>query len=196
MLRPLSQLIGEEITPHLLKQTPVVLLRSGDDRLAISVDDVSSNQEVVVKSVGAQVAPDCAWAKVGMVIAFRRRESVEWQVALIRRLNRSPNGPLNIGMARLGGKVRSARLRRGIGSIDYVKSNTEIEYDAISLREATLSLLLPVGVFDNTQKYTLTCEDKQHVVKMEKSLERRHCQVIAGPSGSPLLACQATIDSR
>ncbi len=30
--------------------------RSGDDRLAIAVDDVSSNQEVVVKNVGTQVA--------------------------------------------------------------------------------------------------------------------------------------------
>jgi chemosensory pili system protein ChpA (sensor histidine kinase/response regulator) len=56
VLRPLSQLVGEEITPHLSKQTPVVLLKSGDDRLAVAVDDVSSNQEVVVKSVGAQVA--------------------------------------------------------------------------------------------------------------------------------------------
>jgi chemosensory pili system protein ChpA (sensor histidine kinase/response regulator) len=56
VLRPLAQLVGEETTPHLSKQTPVILLRSGDDRLAVAVDDVSSNQEVVVKSVGAQVA--------------------------------------------------------------------------------------------------------------------------------------------
>jgi len=28
-------------------------------------------------------------------------------------------------------------------------------------------------VFDKTQKYTLTCEDRQQVVKMEKTLERR-----------------------
>ena len=56
VLRPLTQLVGEEITPHLSKQTPVILLKSGDDRLAVAVDDVSSNQEVVVKSVGAQVA--------------------------------------------------------------------------------------------------------------------------------------------
>jgi chemosensory pili system protein ChpA (sensor histidine kinase/response regulator) len=41
---------------HHAKQTPVVLLRSGDDRLAIAVDDLSSNQEVVVKNVGAQVS--------------------------------------------------------------------------------------------------------------------------------------------
>jgi chemosensory pili system protein ChpA (sensor histidine kinase/response regulator) len=56
VLRPLSQLVGEEAPPHLTKQTPVVLLKSADDRLAVAVDDVSSNQEVVVKNVGAQVA--------------------------------------------------------------------------------------------------------------------------------------------
>ena len=56
VLRPLSQLVGEEAPTHLTKQTPVVLLKSADDRLAVAVDDVSSNQEVVVKNVGAQVA--------------------------------------------------------------------------------------------------------------------------------------------
>ncbi len=56
VLRPLTQLVGEETTGHLSKQTPVVVLKSGDDRMAIAVDDVSSNQEVVVKNVGAQVA--------------------------------------------------------------------------------------------------------------------------------------------
>lgn len=56
VLRPLSQLVGEETNGHLSKQTPVVLLRSGDDHMAIAVDDVSSNQEVVVKNVGPQVA--------------------------------------------------------------------------------------------------------------------------------------------
>ena len=56
VLRPLSQLVGEETSGHLAKQTPVVLLKSGDDRMAIAVEDVSSNQEVVVKNVGPQVA--------------------------------------------------------------------------------------------------------------------------------------------
>ncbi len=56
VLRPLTQLLGEETSGHLAKQTPVILLRSGDDRMAIAVEDVTSNQEVVVKNVGAQVA--------------------------------------------------------------------------------------------------------------------------------------------
>jgi chemosensory pili system protein ChpA (sensor histidine kinase/response regulator) len=56
VLRPLAQLADEPLAPLPHKPIPVVLVRSGDDRLAIMVDEVSSNQEVVVKAVGAQVA--------------------------------------------------------------------------------------------------------------------------------------------
>ncbi len=56
VLRTLAQLLGEVAPLHHTRQVPVVLLRSGDDRLAIALDDMSSNQEVVVKSVGVQVS--------------------------------------------------------------------------------------------------------------------------------------------
>ena len=57
VLRPLAQLLGEELVTHsTAKQAPVILLRSGDDRLAVAVDEVSSSQEVVVKNVGQQVS--------------------------------------------------------------------------------------------------------------------------------------------
>jgi chemosensory pili system protein ChpA (sensor histidine kinase/response regulator) len=56
VLRPLGQLLGEDVVIHQGKQAPVVLLRSGEDRLAVYADDLSSNQEVVVKSVGPQVS--------------------------------------------------------------------------------------------------------------------------------------------
>jgi chemosensory pili system protein ChpA (sensor histidine kinase/response regulator) len=57
VLRPLAQLLGIEAPLALLgRQTPVALLRSGEDRLAVVVDDLTPNQEVVVKNVGPQVA--------------------------------------------------------------------------------------------------------------------------------------------
>jgi chemosensory pili system protein ChpA (sensor histidine kinase/response regulator) len=55
-LRSLAQLLG---VPTILvpnEQQSVALLRLGDDRLAISANELSANQEVVVKSVGSQVA--------------------------------------------------------------------------------------------------------------------------------------------
>lgn len=56
VLRPLAQLLGREAPIAAHRQTPVALLRSGEDRLAVAVDDLTSNQEVVVKNVGPQVA--------------------------------------------------------------------------------------------------------------------------------------------
>ena len=56
VLRPLAQLLGLEAPLGLTRQTPVALLRSGEDRLAVVVDELTSNQEVVVKNVGPQVA--------------------------------------------------------------------------------------------------------------------------------------------
>jgi chemosensory pili system protein ChpA (sensor histidine kinase/response regulator) len=55
-LRPLAQLLGNPTVLAPGEQYSVALLRLGDDRLAVSVDELSANQEVVVKSVGPQVA--------------------------------------------------------------------------------------------------------------------------------------------
>ena len=57
VLRPLAQLLGiDSPLGPLGRQTPVALLRSGEDRLAVVVDDLTPNQEVVVKNVGPQVS--------------------------------------------------------------------------------------------------------------------------------------------
>jgi chemosensory pili system protein ChpA (sensor histidine kinase/response regulator) len=55
-LRTMAQLLGEDMTLREGRQVPVALLRSGDDRMAVIADEVSTNQEVVVKNVGAQVS--------------------------------------------------------------------------------------------------------------------------------------------
>ncbi|HUN92173.1 MAG TPA: Hpt domain-containing protein [Burkholderiaceae bacterium] len=56
VVRPLAQLLGEDLPLAFPKQTPLAVLRSGEDRLAIVADEISSNQEVVVKNVGPQVS--------------------------------------------------------------------------------------------------------------------------------------------
>jgi chemosensory pili system protein ChpA (sensor histidine kinase/response regulator) len=55
-VRPLSQLLGRETVIGTQEQHAVALLRLGDDRLAVCADELSANQEVVVKNVGPQVA--------------------------------------------------------------------------------------------------------------------------------------------
>ncbi len=66
-LHHLGQLVGlGGSRPRAQHQSPVVIVRSGGLRLAVHVDSVSGNREVVVRSVGAQTArvPGIAGATV------------------------------------------------------------------------------------------------------------------------------------
>ncbi|MDB5840197.1 MAG: cheW-like domain protein, partial [Herminiimonas sp.] len=53
----LSALLGDRITAPLTQQySPIVILKSGNDRVAIHVDAVMGNREVVVKNIGPQLS--------------------------------------------------------------------------------------------------------------------------------------------
>ncbi|MFD2273661.1 chemotaxis protein CheW [Undibacterium arcticum] len=56
-LHYLSALLGDRsATPVAQQYSPIVILRSGNDRVAIHVDEVIGNKEVVVKNIGPQLA--------------------------------------------------------------------------------------------------------------------------------------------
>ncbi|HUQ28018.1 MAG TPA: Hpt domain-containing protein [Usitatibacter sp.] len=55
-LRSLLPLLGEVDTPAPARQIPVLLLKSGVQRAAIRVDEIIGNREVVVKTIGPQLA--------------------------------------------------------------------------------------------------------------------------------------------
>ncbi|MGK5025877.1 Hpt domain-containing protein [Janthinobacterium sp. RB2R34] len=66
-LHQLSAMLGDPpAAPATRRHAPVLLLRNGNDRLALQVDDVLGNREVVVKHVGPQLArmPGIAGATV------------------------------------------------------------------------------------------------------------------------------------
>ncbi|WP_300751447.1 Hpt domain-containing protein [Janthinobacterium sp.] len=66
-LHHLSAMLGETpMTAEGQRYVPVLLLRNGNDRLALEVDEVLGNREVVVKNVGPQLArmPGIAGATV------------------------------------------------------------------------------------------------------------------------------------
>lgn len=52
-----ARLIGDaELQPEVQTYTPVLLLRSGTNRIALQVDEIAGNQEVVMKPIGVQLA--------------------------------------------------------------------------------------------------------------------------------------------
>ncbi|MFZ6772030.1 Hpt domain-containing protein [Undibacterium sp. SXout7W] len=53
----LSTMLGQyDVTPMTQQYTPLLILKSGTDRVAIHVDDIVGNREVVVKNIGPQLA--------------------------------------------------------------------------------------------------------------------------------------------
>jgi chemosensory pili system protein ChpA (sensor histidine kinase/response regulator) len=53
----LSGLLGDsEATPVMQHSSPMLIMKSGTDRVAIHVDDILGNREVVVKNIGPQLA--------------------------------------------------------------------------------------------------------------------------------------------
>lgn len=151
-------------------------LRSFEQSLDHDATDPWSLTDSSEGGLGATAAGNCAWVKVGMLVAFRHPDSIDWQLALVRRLNTTVNHRLSIGMTKLPGTVSAARLRLGVGARDYSRSigrsESAIEYDALVLQDAVCTLLLPVGVVDTTWKYTLHWNKRQDIVKMEKSVDR------------------------
>lgn len=52
----LSHLLGRPVQPEPQAYTPVMLLRSGARRIALIVDEIRGNREIVVKNIGPQLA--------------------------------------------------------------------------------------------------------------------------------------------
>jgi chemosensory pili system protein ChpA (sensor histidine kinase/response regulator) len=65
-LRSLAELTGQQPNPVEGKYRTVLLLRSGDERVALRVDELNGNAEVVVKAIGPQLSrvPGVAGASV------------------------------------------------------------------------------------------------------------------------------------
>jgi chemosensory pili system protein ChpA (sensor histidine kinase/response regulator) len=55
-LQFLSTLLGDAAAPVAQRSAPVMILSSGNDRVAVQVDEVLGNREVVIKNIGPQLA--------------------------------------------------------------------------------------------------------------------------------------------
>lgn len=118
------------------------------------------------------------WARVGMLIGLRRMDSLDWQLAVVRRLSRSGQGKLSIGMQWVPGSTWCGRLRFGDGKDAgnpwvAVAGSSEIFHDAILLRAAGLdTLLIEPGIFLEPGECMLSYEKRWRKVEMLEVLER------------------------
>jgi hypothetical protein len=108
-----------------------------------------------------------------MLIAYRNPESAQWQLAAVRRLNRAAEDRLRVGLHKLAGSPRGARVavndpRQTSRSMPAAPT---LHYDAILLAGEEPSLLLPPGVFDTAWRFTLTVGHRWDFIRMRRCTE-------------------------
>ncbi len=123
--------------------------------------------------IGADARGTGAWAKVGMLLAYRHPESAQWAMAVVRRLSRGPDGRLRVGLRKLHGRAEGARV-----TINDPRQNVRetapgpaLNYEAILLRADEPFLLLRPGVFDPAWRYTLSVGHHWDFIRMQRCVE-------------------------
>ncbi|MDB5796711.1 MAG: chemotaxis protein histidine kinaselike protein [Paucimonas sp.] len=151
-LHYLSSLLGDaDSVPVTQQYSPVVVLRSGNDRVAIHVDEVVGNREVVVKNIGPQLSRlvGIAGATVlgtGDIVLILNPVPLAQRAALgaIRapRLLRS-NAPQDMGaVAEMGNTIKSqSEPVQGLRSQAIVM----VVDDSLTVRRVTQRLLAREG---------------------------------------------------
>ena len=124
-VRYLGSLLGiaEPVLPDNAKWLPLLLVRAGEQRMAIQLDRLIGNQQVVVKSIGAQLA-GVRWFTGGTILA-------DGKIALLLDMN---------------AVVRSTAMTRATGSPAVPEEEEQgitvmVVDDSITVRKVTSRLL-------------------------------------------------------
>lgn len=127
--------------------------------------------------IGAIANAHAGWARVGMPVGLRRQDSLDWQLAVVRRLARSAQGKLSIGMQLIDGTTWCDRLRFGDESNPSnpwaaVAGSSETFHDAVLLRgKKDDSVLIEPGIFLESGECGLAFEKRWHKEELVRSIE-------------------------
>jgi hypothetical protein len=133
--------------------------------------------DVSESGLGAMVHAHGGWARVGMLIGFRHLDSLDWHVAIVRRLSRSSRGRLSVGLKMIPGTPCCARLRvkTSDAASAWLGSATsgESHLDCVMLRhdDGTASLLLEPGRFKGELHCMISFEKRWHSVRLESCMQ-------------------------
>ena len=133
--------------------------------------------DVSETGIGAAVArAHGGWARIGMLVGFRSTNSLEWHIAIVRRLIRSSPGKLSVGLQTIAATACCARLRVPAKDDDAywspIAGTGDVQHDVILLRDSqSMSLLLDPGVFLGEMECMMSVDKRWHPVKLERNLE-------------------------
>jgi chemosensory pili system protein ChpA (sensor histidine kinase/response regulator) len=139
-LRYLATLLGDaEARPLLQRSSPVMMLRNGSDRVALHVDEIVGNREVVIKNIGPQLSrmPGIAGATVlgsGEIVLILNPVALQLHVAQHPELAPRTAATPAPAPSAAGGVAEAAVPRRAHGTVMVVD-------DSLTVRKVTQRLL-------------------------------------------------------
>ena len=159
-------------------QTPMEIMQKFELEGDRQVTERWALFDVSITGLGATAHAHGGWGRVGMLVGFRQLGSLDWQTGVIRRLMRSAQGKLSIGVQTHRGAAWCARLRFGTqAEINNPWAGAGDDggrfHDAILLLhpQGTAELLLEPGIFPGPSDCMLSYDKRWHKARLGRSLE-------------------------
>ena len=148
------------------KQLLEKLETAGDKQLMhrSSVADTSDS------GMGVSIPGHATWARLGVLVAYRFPDSLDWQLAIIRRIARV-SGQLSIGLERLNGTVSTAYyLPEQNLAAARSRFGDQVALEALLLENDRSHLIAPNGEFRSGQLITLGVKENARPMRVASLL--------------------------
>lgn len=116
------------------------------------------------------------WLRAGMLIGYRYHDSVEWRVASVRRVSRTQQGKLGVGLKCVTAAVRCARLRLEKANENDVwiatGASADPFADAIVVDGEQPMLIVATGTYAPDRECVMTVDKRTHTIRLSELIER------------------------
>ena len=170
--------VGDEepgtTTEH--SSTPLEILR----KFELAGDRAMTEQWTLVDAseggLGAVAEKHGGWLRAGMLIGFRYHDSIEWRIATVRRLARTPQGKLGVGLKFQQETASCGRLRVNNTNPDdiWIAPGKGVDpfVNAILVGGAQPLLIVESGVYAPNRECLMRLGDAKQDIRLEQLIER------------------------
>jgi hypothetical protein len=155
--------------------TPLQVLQ----KLELAGDRDQMEQWIVAdrssQGMGLVVPQQKRWLKIGSLLGFRRKDAMQWELAVIRRLGRNIQSQRVAGLLLFPGLAEPVSLRplKEGESIQSRKDSLADFCDGILLSPDERTLLLEADLGQVDDRYLLLAHGRRHGIRVEEVLESR-----------------------
>lgn len=131
----------------------------------------SSVADTSDSGIGVSIPSRTTWARLGVLVGYRFPDSLEWQLAIVRRISRAAN-QISIGLERLTGAARSVRFvpeRRAAAATAGFSALDALE--GILVEGAATLLVTPAEKYRVGQSMTLGIDQGARAMRVKMTVD-------------------------